>query len=87
MSETVMPPRPDENPDEWVTQFYYTDAYGPPGYSRTRAWGTRAEAVEEVDEARARHDGGGVKVQIAFAFPPLGADDKPYAVDFERGRI
>lgn len=78
----LAPDRPADYPERWVTQFTYSDNNGPPGLSRPLWWDTREEAHAAARHARRDHNGGGVRVQEAYAYPPVGSDEQPLVVIF-----
>ena len=81
------PPRPDIESDKWVTRFSYTDSLSSGGLSTPQAWDDKETAISQTDNAPAYHDGGGITVQAAYAWPPAGSDDDIHVVDFKRSRI
>lgn len=79
----TIPPRPAGYPAQWVMVFDYFDSLHT-GYdtSRTMPFESKEEAEEATRNAYRNLSGGGISVEIAYAYPPVGSQEEPFVVDF-----
>lgn len=80
---TSIPDRPEDHPDQWISAFWYFDKLHTDfDMSTPNPHDTRQAAVAAAQSAKENNDGGGVVVMFGYAYPPVGASEEPYVVDF-----